>query len=130
MGRRSERRPVFSTAACRARLSASAAIARPRCRLRPKQTPTFDPHDERYWDPQDLAGELERVFSICHGCRMCVNYCPSFPDMFERVDGYVKLGRGEVDAFNAEDYKSVNDLCYQCKICYVKCPYTPDDGHP
>jgi glycerol-3-phosphate dehydrogenase subunit C len=41
----------------------------------------------------------------------------------------VKLGRGEIDAFSAEDYKSVNDLCYQCKLCYVKCPYTPDDGH-
>jgi glycerol-3-phosphate dehydrogenase subunit C len=98
--------------------------------VRPAQTPTFDPHDERYWDPKDLAGELERVFSICHGCRMCVNYCPSFPDMFTRVDGYVKLNRGEIDAFNADDYKSVNDLCYQCKLCYVKCPYTPDDGHP
>jgi glycerol-3-phosphate dehydrogenase subunit C len=98
--------------------------------VRPEKTPTFDPNDARYWDPQDLAGELERVFSICHGCRMCVNYCPSFPDMFTRVDGYVKLRRGEIDAFSAEDYKSVNDLCYQCKLCYIKCPYTPDDGHP
>ncbi|HEY2733103.1 MAG TPA: 4Fe-4S dicluster domain-containing protein, partial [Polyangiales bacterium] len=98
--------------------------------MRPQQPPTFDPHDDRYWDPKDLASELERVFSICHGCRMCVSYCPSFPDLFERVDGYVRLGRGEIDAFDAEDYKSVNDLCYQCKLCYVKCPYTPDDGHP
>jgi glycerol-3-phosphate dehydrogenase subunit C len=98
--------------------------------VRPAQRPTFDPHDERYWDPKDLASELERVFSICHGCRMCVNYCPSFPDMFKRVDGYVTLNRGEIDAFDAEDYKSVNDLCYQCKLCYVKCPYTPEDGHP
>jgi len=98
--------------------------------VKPQQTPTFDPHDPRYWDPQDLASELERVFSICHGCRMCVSYCPSFPDMFQRVDGYVKLGRGEIEAFSAEDYKSVNDRCYQCKLCYVKCPYTPDDGHP
>ena len=98
--------------------------------MKPQQTPTFDPHDPRYWDPQDLASELQRVFSICHGCRMCVSYCPSFPDMFKRVDGYVKLDRGEIEAFNAEDYKSVNDLCYQCKLCYVKCPYTPDDGHP
>ncbi|HKP55097.1 MAG TPA: heterodisulfide reductase-related iron-sulfur binding cluster [Polyangiales bacterium] len=97
--------------------------------MRPEQTPTFDPNDARYWDPRDLEKELHRVFSICHGCRMCVNYCPSFPDMFERVDGYVRMGRGEIDAFNAEDYKSVNDLCYQCKLCYVKCPYTPDDGH-
>lgn len=98
--------------------------------MKPRLTPTFDPHDERFWDPNDLKSELERVFTICHGCRMCVNYCPSFPDMFTRVDGYVKLNRGEIDAFNAEDYKSVNDLCYQCKLCYIKCPYTPDDGHP
>ncbi|HKU42534.1 MAG TPA: heterodisulfide reductase-related iron-sulfur binding cluster [Polyangiales bacterium] len=97
--------------------------------MKPEQPPTYDPHDERYWDPRDLEKELHRVFSICHGCRMCVNYCPSFPDMFERVDGYVRLGRGEIEAFSAEDYKSVNDLCYQCKLCYVKCPYTPDDGH-
>lgn len=98
--------------------------------MKPKETPTFDPHDERYWDPKDLHSELERVFTICHGCRMCVNFCPSFPDMFQRVDGYVKLGRGEIEAFNAGDYKSVNDYCYQCKLCYIKCPYTPDDGHP
>jgi glycerol-3-phosphate dehydrogenase subunit C len=98
--------------------------------MKPQLTPTFDPHDERYWDPRDLKRELERVFTICHGCRMCVGYCPSFPDMFARVDGYVKLKLGEIDAFNAEDYKSVNDLCYQCKLCYIKCPYTPDDGHP
>jgi glycerol-3-phosphate dehydrogenase subunit C len=97
--------------------------------VKPEQTPTFDPNDARYWDARDLEKELHRVFSICHGCRMCVSYCPSFPDMFQRVDGYVKLGRGEIDAFGAEDYKSVNDLCYQCKLCYVKCPYTPDDGH-
>ena len=97
--------------------------------MRPEQPPTFDPHDPRYWDPRDLEKELHRVFTICHGCRMCVNYCPSFPDLFERVDGYVRLNRGEIDAFTAEDYKSVNDLCYQCKLCYVKCPYTPDDGH-
>jgi glycerol-3-phosphate dehydrogenase subunit C len=98
--------------------------------MKPAVTPTFDPHDERFWDPQDLAQELQRVFSICHGCRMCVGYCPSFPDLFARVDGYVKLGRGEIEAFGADDYKSVNDLCYQCKLCYIKCPYTPDDKHP
>jgi glycerol-3-phosphate dehydrogenase subunit C len=87
--------------------------------MRPEQTPTFDPHDSRYWDAKDLGSELHRVFSICHGCRMCVGYCPSFPELFKRVDGYVTLGRGEIDAFNADDYKVVNDLCYQCKLCYV-----------
>lgn len=98
--------------------------------MRPTVPPTYNPRDPRYWDPRDLEQELERTFSICHGCRMCVGFCPSFPDMFERVDGYVKLRRGEIEAFDAEDYKSVNDLCYQCKLCYFKCPYTPDDEHP
>lgn len=97
--------------------------------MRPNISPTFDPHDARYWDPRDLETELERVFGICHGCRMCVGYCPSFPELFKRVDGYVTLDKGSVDAFNAEDYKAVNDLCFQCKLCYIKCPYTPDDQH-
>jgi glycerol-3-phosphate dehydrogenase subunit C len=98
--------------------------------VRPERPPTFEPRDARYWDPVDLEGELRRVLAICHGCRMCVSYCPSFPELFTRVDGYVKLNRGELDAFKAEDFKAVNDLCYQCKLCYIKCPYTPDDEHP
>lgn len=98
--------------------------------MRPAKPPVFDPHDARYWDPQDLHQELQRVFSICHGCRMCVGYCGSFPDLFRRVDGYVARGKGEVEAFGADDYRSVNDLCWQCKVCYFKCPYTPDDQHP
>jgi glycerol-3-phosphate dehydrogenase subunit C len=97
--------------------------------VRPERPPTFNPNEARYWDPKDLSDELHRVLHICHGCRMCVSFCPSFPELFKRVDGYVKLGRGEVDAFDADDFKAVNDLCYQCKICYFKCPYTPDDGH-
>jgi len=97
--------------------------------MRPKVPPAFSPDDPRFWDPRDLEQELERVFTICHGCRMCVGYCPSFPELFRRVDGYVKLGKGEIEAFDDADYRVVNDLCYQCKICYFKCPYTPDDGH-
>lgn len=97
--------------------------------MRPDKPPALDPNDARYWDARDLEHELSRVFSICHGCRMCVGYCPSFPEMFERVDNYVRLRRGEIEAFDSADYKAVNDLCYQCKLCYFKCPYTPDDGH-
>ena len=60
---------------------------------------------------------------------MCVGFCPSFPDMFRRVDGYVDLNVGEIEAFVERDYESVNDNCFQCKLCYIKCPYTPDDRH-
>jgi len=53
---------------------------------RPASPPVFDPNDWRYWDEADLEGELKRVFEICHSCRMCVNFCGSFPDLFARVD--------------------------------------------
>ncbi|MEM9195690.1 MAG: heterodisulfide reductase-related iron-sulfur binding cluster [Myxococcota bacterium] len=97
--------------------------------MRPEQPPALDPNDPRYWDPRDLEKELERVFTICHGCRMCVGFCGSFPEMFDRVDRYVDRRQGEIEAFDDQDYQVVNDLCFQCKLCYFKCPYTPDDDH-
>lgn len=98
--------------------------------MRPEKPPVFDPNDELYWDPRDLEKELERVFTVCHGCRMCLGFCPSFPELFDRVDRYVDRRQGEVEAFVADDYEAVNDVCYQCKMCYFRCPYTPDDDHP
>ena len=97
--------------------------------MKPDKPPIFDPGDARYWDAADLQGELQRVASICHGCRMCVGYCPSFPELFKRVDGYEVAGQGEAEALTLADHEAVNDLCYQCKLCYIKCPYTPDDKH-
>jgi glycerol-3-phosphate dehydrogenase subunit C len=97
--------------------------------MKPERPPVFDPNDPVFWDPRDLERELERVFTICHGCRMCVGFCPAFPALFDRVDGYVARRRGEVEQFDDEDYRVVNDLCFQCKLCYFKCPYTPDDDH-
>src|SRR5450759_365659 len=86
---------------------------------------TYDPNLPLYWDPAALQPELERIFDICNGCRLCFNLCPSFPELFnaiERREGDArKLVPAEIDR--------VIDTCYQCKICYVKCPYTPDDGH-
>ncbi|MEZ4255201.1 MAG: heterodisulfide reductase-related iron-sulfur binding cluster [Polyangiales bacterium] len=98
--------------------------------MKPTVDPIFDPKDPRYWDERDLEAETHRVFQVCHSCRMCVSYCPSFPELFARVDGYVARKQGEADALDDADFAVVNDLCYQCKICYFKCPYTPDDDHP
>ncbi len=86
---------------------------------------TYDPNDPKYWDRSAMAGEMERVFEICHGCRLCFNLCPSFPAMFKAVDGH----DGDVRRITAAETDHVIDTCYQCKLCYVKCPYTPDDGH-
>ncbi|MCS7025988.1 MAG: anaerobic glycerol-3-phosphate dehydrogenase subunit C [Bryobacteraceae bacterium] len=86
---------------------------------------TYNPNDPVYWDRQALQQEMERIFEICHGCRLCFNLCPSFPALFEAVDQH----EGDVRKLTPEQTNRVIDLCYQCKLCYVKCPYTPDDKH-
>jgi len=97
---------------------------------KPKQLPAVSPNDPRYFDARDLETELQRVFEICHNCRMCVNYCGSFPDLFGRIDRDIET-RGAVgsELLDAADFASVTDHCWQCKICYIKCPYTADEGH-
>ncbi|MFO0590293.1 MAG: heterodisulfide reductase-related iron-sulfur binding cluster [Polyangiaceae bacterium] len=95
----------------------------------PASPPATNPNDSRYFDARDLEAELKRAFQICHECRMCVNYCGSFPDLFARIDKQIDSGNAEgAEKINAEDIKSVSDQCWQCKLCYIKCPYTPDEG--
>ena len=92
--------------------------------------PAYDPTDPRYFDETDLRSEVERVFSLCADCRMCVKFCGSFPKMFDAVDSYCTDDKyAEVDAkkLKPQDVNQVVDLCFQCKLCYIKCPYTPGD---
>ena len=92
--------------------------------------PAYDPTDPRYYDEKDLRSEVERIFSLCADCRMCVKFCGSFPTMFDAIDDYCTEGKyAEVDTkkFKAEDAAKVVDQCFQCKLCYIKCPYTPGD---
>jgi Fe-S oxidoreductase len=84
-------------------------------------TTTYDPHNPKYLDESDLRGELERVYDLCHGCRLCFNLCPSFPTLFRAIDGH----DGDVAAMTVAEQDKVVDECYQCKLCYVKCPYVP-----
>ncbi len=96
----------------------------------PTRAPARDPRDWRYWDAPDLESELRRTFEVCHGCRMCVSYCGSFPDLFRRVDRDIETRGAEgAELLSAEDCDAVTDLCWQCKLCYIDCPYTPDQGH-
>lgn len=96
---------------------------------KPQQPPAFSPNDSRYWDERDLEGEFKRVLEICHGCRMCVNYCGTFPDVFAHVDRDIENGATGAERLLARDFQSATDLCWQCKLCYIKCPYTPDEQH-
>jgi len=96
-------------------------------RIKGEPTPgmTYNPNDSIYWDRKALDAELERAYEICHGCRLCFNLCPSFPALFNAVDGH----DGDVRQLTPAENGHVIDTCYQCKLCYVKCPYTPDDKH-
>lgn len=97
---------------------------------KPARPPEHDSNSARYWDERDLEAELRRVFEVCHSCRMCVNFCGSFPDLFGRVDRDIETkGAHGAELLDGEDFAKVTDLCWQCKLCYVECPYTPDQGH-
>ena len=96
----------------------------------PARPPEFNPNAARYWDARDLEDEMRRVLEICHNCRMCVNYCGSFPDMFARIDRDIETrGAHGAELLGDADFASVTDHCWQCKICYIKCPYTADEKH-
>ncbi len=86
---------------------------------------SYSPLDAHYYDEGALKQELDRVFDICHGCRLCFNLCPSFPALFDAID---KNDTG-VSNITKKQTQYVVDACYQCKACYSKCPYTADDGH-
>ncbi len=43
--------------------------------------------DPRFWDEADLRGEVDRIFDVCAGCRLCFKFCGSFPRLFELLDG-------------------------------------------
>jgi len=87
---------------------------------------SYDPADEKYWNRQALEREIQRIFEICHGCRLCFKFCDTFPDMFSLID---KKHDGNVRKITAPETERVLDTCFQCKLCDVNCPYTPRDGH-
>jgi Fe-S oxidoreductase len=96
-----------------------------RIQSRPTDGLSYNPNEPKYWEPDKLAGEIDRVFDICHGCRLCFNLCPAFPTLFEAIDH-----KGDdVRALSAAERDRVVELCYGCKLCEVRCPYTPRDGH-
>ena len=63
----------------------------------------YAPNDPRYWDEQGLAKEVERVFDVCHGCRLCFNLCPSFPALFGAVDEHDGDVRGGAEGIQPGD---------------------------
>ena len=85
-------------------------------------TTTYDPFHPKYLDRGDLREEMDRVYDLCHGCRLCFKFCPSFPTMFRAIDQH-----DDQDAKRMTDAEvfQVVDECFNCKLCYVNCPYIP-----
>ena len=53
----------------------------------------YDIENEKYWDNKSLYSEMDRVYDICIGCRLCFNLCPSFPSLFNSIDDAGKRKR-------------------------------------
>lgn len=71
----------------------------------------------RFWDEANLRSEIDRVFEICNGCRLCFKYCESFPIMFREIDAKTERRREaylaenpEVAAKAAERRKAMEDV--------------------
>ncbi len=65
----------------------------------------YDITDPGYWDKESFNTELERVFDVCIGCRLCFKLCPSFPSLFDAVDaiGDEKRRKAVVEGRVAEE---------------------------
>ncbi|HVN85693.1 MAG TPA: heterodisulfide reductase-related iron-sulfur binding cluster [Candidatus Binatia bacterium] len=52
-------------------------------------------HENKFWDAGDLRREVDRIFDICHGCRLCFKFCGSFPTLFDSIDQKTEARRAE-----------------------------------
>jgi len=86
-------------------------------------TITYDPKHPMYLDEADTRHELERVYNVCHGCRLCFELCPSFPTLFSYIDVHDDQDAGQMTPAQQDH---VIDECFQCKLCSINCPYTPN----
>jgi glycerol-3-phosphate dehydrogenase subunit C len=48
-----------------------------------------------FWDQDDLRREVDRIFDICHSCRLCFKFCGSFPSLFEMIDKKTEQHRSD-----------------------------------
>ena len=82
----------------------------------------YEPTHDDYLEESDVRRELARVFDVCHGCRRCVDFCGSFPTLFEMIEGHVDQDSGRM---TPEQQDQVVSECFQCNRCSIECPYTP-----
>ena len=59
-------------------------------------------NDPRFWDPQHLREEVDRIFDICWSCRLCFKFCGSFPTLFDLIDAQTERMRADYLAAHPE----------------------------
>jgi anaerobic glycerol-3-phosphate dehydrogenase C subunit len=78
-------------------------------------------------DKDSLAHEIEK----CHGCGVCLSYCPTALATFdERATPRAKgnLLRGIISGYlssqlmETQEFKDILDYCFNCKLCLTECP--------
>lgn len=57
--------------------------------------------------------EVDRVMTICNGCRYCEGFCAVFPAMTRRL------------MFEPADIHYMANLCHNCGACLHSCQYAP-----
>lgn len=85
-------------------------------------TTTYDPFHPRYLVEADLREEMNRVYDLCHGCRLCFKFCGAFPTLFAAIDRHDDQDSARM---STAEQDRVVDECFNCKLCYVNCPYIP-----
>ena len=58
---------------------------------------TYDINNSLYWDNSSLYQEMDRIYDVCIGCRLCFNLCPSFPALFNSIDNAGKNKRNTAE---------------------------------
>ena len=77
-------------------------------------------------DEATVRAELTEWFDTCNGCRACAPRCPTFPLMFDLIEGQVAGSPREAgDLFVAEQDRII-DSCTRCGACVPTCPHGID----
>lgn len=77
----------------------------------------LNPSNPDFLNSEELLKEFKRQASVCHGCRLCFNYCDVFPSMFKITD------KGGVKSLSLDDLYNLSQMCFHCNMCFVNCPY-------
>jgi glycerol-3-phosphate dehydrogenase subunit C len=72
-------------------------------------------------DRTTVENETRRIFSVCDGCRRCINLCPSFNTLLTSLD----VVESDVNKLMPHHTEQIVEECYYCKLCFNNCPYTP-----